>query len=200
MFEQIHPAMAARMRELEAIDARDRTDGTPQSQRLRQVPPESGRFIALLAASAPPGAWIEVGTSAGYSTLWLALAARECGTTVTTYEVAENKLALARETFRIAAVEDVVRLAAADARERIAGHGPIGFCFIDAEKEIYDDCYDLAMGQLVPGGLIVADNAISHQSELQPFIDRVLADARVDALVVPIGTGELLCRRKGLRS
>jgi caffeoyl-CoA O-methyltransferase len=200
VFEQIHPAMAARMRELEAIDARDRTDGTPQAQRLRQVPPESGRFIALLAASAPPGAWIEVGTSAGYSTLWLALAARECGTTITTYEIAENKLALARATFRVAGVEDVVRLVQADARERIAGHGPIGFCFIDAEKEIYDDCYDLALPQLVPGGLIVADNAISHQAELQPFIDRVLADERVDALVVPIGTGELLCRRKGSRT
>ncbi|HZQ35861.1 MAG TPA: O-methyltransferase [Dehalococcoidia bacterium] len=199
MFEQIHPAMAERMRELEAIDAHDRTDGTPQAQRLRQVPPESGRFIALLAASAPPGAWIEVGTSAGYSTLWLALAARECGTTITTYEIAENKLALARETFRVAGVEDLVRLVQADARERIAGHGPIGFCFIDAEKEIYDACYDLAMQQLVPGGLIVADNAISHQSELQPFIDRVLSDNRVDALVVPIGTGELLCRRMGYR-
>src|SRR5579885_1150116 len=191
--------MAARMRELEAIDARDRTDGTPQAERLRQVPPESGRFIALLAASAPPGAWVEVGTSAGYSTLWLALAARECGTTITTYEIAENKLALARETFRVAGVEDLVRLVQADARERIAGHGPIGFCFIDAEKEIYGDCYELAMQQLVPGGLIVADNAISHQADLQPFIDRVLSDDRVDALVVPIGTGELLCRRKGSR-
>lgn len=199
MFEQIHLAMAARMHELEAIDARDRGDGTPQSARLRQVPPESGRFIALIAASAPPGAWIEVGTSAGYSTLWLALAARACDTAITTYEVAEHKLALARETFRIAGVEDVVRLVPADAREHIAGHGPIGFCFIDAEKEIYDDCYALALQQLVPGGLIVADNAISHQAELQPFIDRVLADERVDALVVPIGTGELLCRRKGSR-
>jgi predicted O-methyltransferase YrrM len=197
MFEQLHPAMAARMRELEAIDARDRTDGTPQAQRLRQVPPESGRFIAILAATAPAGAWIEVGTSAGYSALWLAMAARECGTTLTTYEVADNKVALARETFRIAAVEDTVRLVQADAREQIAHHGPIGFCFIDAEKEIYGDCYERAMQQLVHGGLIVADNAISHQADLQPFIDRVLADGRVDALVVPIGTGELVCRRKG---
>ena len=51
MFETISPAMLARMRELEAIDLRDRTDGTPQSQRLRQVPSEAGRFIALLAAA-----------------------------------------------------------------------------------------------------------------------------------------------------
>ena len=64
MFESISPAMLSRMRELEAIDLRDRTDGTPQIKRLRQIPPEVGKFIALLAASAPVGPIIEIGTSA----------------------------------------------------------------------------------------------------------------------------------------
>lgn len=67
MFHDIPGAVLARMQELEAIDAHDREDGTPRLKRLRQIPPETGRFIALLAASSPSGRWIEIGTSAGYS-------------------------------------------------------------------------------------------------------------------------------------
>ena len=84
MFHDIPEPLKVRMHYLEEIDSRDRQDGTPHLKRLRQVPPETGRFIALLAASAPPGAYIEIGTSAGYSTLWLALACRQSGRTITT--------------------------------------------------------------------------------------------------------------------
>jgi predicted O-methyltransferase YrrM len=86
MFHKIPAKMLSKMRELEQIDLRDRVDGTPQSKRLRQVPSEVGRFIAILAASAPEGRWVEIGTSAGYSTLWLALAARTRHSKVTTIE------------------------------------------------------------------------------------------------------------------
>lgn len=188
--------MRERMRALEVIDARDRTDGTPRSRRLRQVPPESGRFIAILAATAPAGDWIEVGTSAGYSTLWLSLAARERGVRLTTYELDPAKIALARDTFELAGVGDAVTLVHGDALVHIPDHAQLGFCFLDAEKEVYADAYELAVRRLVPGGLLVADNAISHQAELQPLIDRALADDRIDAVVVPIGTGELICRRR----
>jgi caffeoyl-CoA O-methyltransferase len=64
VFRDIPEQVLSRMRELEAIDARDRLDGTARLRRLRQVPPDTGRFIALLAATAPSGRWIEVGTSA----------------------------------------------------------------------------------------------------------------------------------------
>ena len=116
MFHNIPVQMLSRMRELEVIDARDRGDGTARLQRLRQIPPETGRFLALLAAGAPQGEIIEIGTSAGYSTLWLALACRETRRTLTTFEILDEKVALARETFRVAGVEDVVTLVAGDAR------------------------------------------------------------------------------------
>jgi len=99
MFHEILDGMSRRMSELEAIDARDREDGTPRMKRLRQVPRETGRFIALLAASAPPGAVVEIGTSAGYSTMWLALACRETGRRLTTFEVLPEKVSLARKLF-----------------------------------------------------------------------------------------------------
>ena len=197
MFHDIPQPILDRMRHLEGIDTQDRQDGTPRLQRLRQIPPETGKFLALLAAGAPQGAWIEVGTSAGYSTLWLALACRETGRTLTTFEVLDEKVALARETFRQAQVEDVVTLVAGDARGHLAGCQDIAFCFLDAEKEIYADCYELVVPRLVEGGLLVADNAINHQATLQPMLDRALSDERVDALIVPVGKGELICRKRG---
>jgi predicted O-methyltransferase YrrM len=195
MFHTIPEPVMRRMHELEEIDARDREDGTPRLQRLRQIPPETGRFLALLAANSPAGQWIEIGTSAGYSTLWLALAAREVGAMIATYERLPEKIALAQETFELAGVTDVVRLVAGDAREYLSAVDTVAFSFLDAEKEVYDDCYELIVPRLLPGGWLVADNAINHRETLQPLLDRALADTRVDALIVPIGKGELVCRK-----
>jgi caffeoyl-CoA O-methyltransferase len=195
MFHEISPAMLARMRYLERLDAQDRADGTPRMQRLRQIPPATGQFIALLAASAPPGIYLEIGASAGYSTLWLALAARPAGRRLVTFEVLPEKTQLARETFKLAEVEDTVQLVEGDARRYLSRYEDIAFCFVDAEKEVYAECYDSIIPRLVKGGLLVADNALSHQAELQPLLDRALTDERVDALIVPMGTGELICRK-----
>lgn len=183
------------MHYLEQIDAQDRADGTPRLQRLRQIPPETGKFLALLAANVPQGDCIEIGTSAGYSTLWLAIACETSGRTITTFELLPEKVKLARETFQAAQVEEVVKLVAGDARDYLAQFDNIAFCFLDAEKEVYGACYEIIVPKLVPGGLLVADNAINHREILQPVLDRALTDERVDALVVPIGNGELVCRK-----
>lgn len=195
MFHAIPPSILKQMQYLEAQDAQDRQDGTPRPQRLRQIPPETGKFLALLAAGAPPGAFIEIGASAGYSTLWLALACRQLGRRVVTYEVLPEKARLARQTFQRAEVEAWVELVEGDARRYLQQHPEIAFCFLDAEKEIYQECYEAVVPRLVPGGLLVADNAVSHQQALQPMLERALADERVDALIVPIGRGELVCRK-----
>lgn len=183
------------MQYLEQLDAQDRADGTSRLQRLRQIPPETGRFLALLAANAPAGAYLEIGTSAGYSTLWLAMACEAQGRSLTTFEVLPEKVRLARETFRLADVEATITLVEGDARQHLSQIDNIGFCFLDAEKEVYAECYEIIIPRLVKGGLLVADNAISHQKDLKPMLDRALADERIDALLVPIGKGELVCRK-----
>ena len=195
MFSNISPEMLSRMKWLEKIDAEDRKDGTPKQRRLRQVPPDTGRFLALMAASSPPGPCLEIGTSAGYSTLWLSLACRATGRHITTIEILEEMAALAKETFRLAGVEDIVELVNTDAHQYLETCPEISLCFMDAEKEDYQDYYDLIVNRLVPGGLLVADNIISHADSLREFTNRALSDDRVDAVVVPIGKGELLCRR-----
>lgn len=196
VFHDIPESIRQKMEELEKRDTVDRADGTERLDRLRQIPPETGRFIALLAASAPAEDWIEIGTSAGYSTLWLALACRERRRTLTTFEILTSKAAMAAETFSATGVGDVVTLVEGDFLSHVGRLGPIGFCFLDAEKEIYGSCYEAVVPRLVPGALLVADNAINHQATLQPMLDVALSDPRVDALVVPIGKGELVCRKR----
>ncbi|MCZ7664369.1 MAG: O-methyltransferase [Thermoleophilia bacterium] len=196
MFHDMPPSIATRMEYLEEIDARDRVDGTTRFQRLRQISPETGRFVALLAATAPPGRYVEIGTSAGYSTLWIALACRALGRRLTTFEVMDEKAALARETFALTGVDDVVDFVHGDARDHLADLKEIAFCFLDAEKEVYGECYEALIPQMTSGGLLVADNALNHVATLRPMLDRVLSDERVDAMVVPIAKGELVCRKR----
>jgi predicted O-methyltransferase YrrM len=127
--------------------------------------------------------------------LWLSLAGAAAGRRITTFELLPGKQQLARETFRAAGVESLVELAPGDAREHLPQYQDIAFCFLDAEKEVYRDCYEAVVPRMVPGGLLVADNAISHADELAEMLERATSDNRVDALIVPIGRGELVCRK-----
>jgi predicted O-methyltransferase YrrM len=196
VFHDIPDRIAKRMQYLERLDARHRKAGAiVHFDRLRQVPPATGKFLALLAASAPPGAFIEIGTSGGYSTLWLAIAAREAGRRITTFEISRRKAKLARETLKAAGVEDVVDLVVGDALEYLPECKDIAFCFLDAEKSLYSKCYEIVVERLVKGGLLAADNVVSHRDEVAPMLRRALRDERVDAMIIPIGSGELVCRR-----
>ncbi|MFX1373355.1 MAG: O-methyltransferase [Promethearchaeota archaeon] len=195
MFHNISEPIRTRMEYLEELDAKDRIDGTTRMERLRQIPPETGKFISLLAASAQKGEFLEIGTSAGYSTMWIALACKLIGNKIITFEILEEKAKMARETFKLTNLEEFIELIQGDAREYLPNYNNISFCFLDAEKEVYEDCYDLLIPNMVKGGILVADNAINHYETLKPMLDKALADKRVDALVVPIGKGELVCRK-----
>ncbi|MFX0042750.1 MAG: O-methyltransferase [Candidatus Hodarchaeota archaeon] len=195
MFNNLPENIKKRMKYLEEIDARDRIDGTPRLRRLRQITPDTGRFLSILAASAPKGEFIEIGTSAGYSTLWIAVACKLVGNKIITFEILKEKIKLAKETFKITNMESYIELIEGDAREFIKNFKNISFCFLDASKRIYEECYDLVIPNMVRGGIFIADNAMTHYEDLKPMLDKTLADKRVDALIVPIGKGELLCRK-----
>lgn len=197
MFGSITEAMAARLRELEAIDAADRTDGTPHGKRLRQVSPETGRFLAILAASAPPGNLVEVGTSAGYSALWLSLACHARGDVLATIDHDPDKMDLATQTLARTGTADVVRLVRGDALEALTAMDKLAFAFIDANRDVLLPCARLVTDRLVPGGILTADNVISHAHEIPGVVEAILSDPRLDGVVVPIGSGVLLARRVG---
>ena len=92
-------------------------------------------------------------------------------------------------------VEDLVELIKGDDREHLQNFSNISFCFLDAEKEDYADFYEMIIPNIVNGGLLVADNAINHAELLKPMLEGALSDQRVDALIVPIGNGGLICRK-----
>jgi len=152
--------------------------------------------LAILAANSPEGEFVEIGTSGGYSAMWLSLACMERGIRLKTIEIMEGKIAVAKETLKKADLEEAVELFEGDALEIVQGFDDIAFCFLDAEKELYEQCYDLVIPKLVQGGLLVADNAISHVGILKSMIEKAMSDPRVDSIVVPMGSGELICRKK----
>lgn len=195
MFHNIPKAIKERMSYLEKLSQKQKKENTPPMQCLRQIPPETGKFLALLAASAPEGTYLEIGTSGGYSALWIALACMKLDRKLITFEIIEEKARFAHETFERAGVDRYVELVQGDAREYLDSYKDVSFCFLDAEKEVYEDCYEKVVSNMVSGGILVADNVTSHKEILENMVQYVLDDMRVDALVVPIGSGELVCRK-----
>ena len=181
------------MERLQEQDARDRTDGTPREKRLRQISPEVGEFLATLVLAMAARTIVEVGTSAGYSTLWLASAARLTHGRVVTFEKDPDKVVLASQTFSEAGVADIVELRHEDGVAGLSlGSGGVDLIFIDAEKDVYERLLEPAVGAHRVGGALVADNLISHEQELAGFRTAALGHPLLWGLVVPIGRGELL--------
>lgn len=196
MFNEISPQMKSRMTFLEQIDKKDRSDGTERLKRLRQIPPKTGKFLALLAANCPEGEFIEIGTSAGYSTMWISLALKNRNEILRTFEVLPEKIQLAKETFSQAEIKHKVDLIEGDFLSNTNGISSISFCFLDCEKHLYDSCYDIVSEKLIPGGILIADNAINHYKSLKNMMEKAEKDDRFDCLTIPLGKGEFICRRK----
>ncbi len=193
MFHDIPQKILSRMTYLEELDSRDREDGTPLSHRLKQISPEIGKFLAINARFAPIGHFIEIGTSAGYSTLWLSLAVKEREQVITSFEVMIEKYNLALETVKVTGTQEWIDLKFGNAKEHIHHLQDIAFCFLDAEKEDYKEYYNQVIPRMVQDGIFLADNVISHYEVVKPMLDIALQDPRVDALIIPIGKGILMC-------
>ena len=186
------------MRRIEAEDARDRLDGTPRERRLRAIQPEVGEFLLAIATAVSARTIVEVGTSAGYSTLWLALAAERTGGRVTTFDVDPAKVQIAGRNLAEAGLSHRVDSRLEDGLaglQRMAAQADL--VFIDAEKEDYESFLEPAVRALRTGGTLVADNLTSHAEELAGFREKALAHPHLSGLVVPIGRGELLAVKIG---
>ena len=184
------------LRRLEEEDRRDREDDTPQAERLRAVTPEVWQFLHLLVKIAGARRILEVGASGGYSTIALATAARETGGRVTTLEMDPAKIERAGRNLAEAQVDDLVTILEGDALRTLPSlDGPFDMIFLDFEKGLYLEALHPLVDLLGPGGLLVADNLLSHAEELAPFRQAAESHAELECLLVPIPRGELLCRK-----
>jgi predicted O-methyltransferase YrrM len=137
---------------------------------------------------------LEIGTSNGYSTLWLADAARGISGSVTTVELGEDKVRLAAANFARAGLSPFITLVHEDAGRLLQRSDPSAYdlIFLDSERPEYPGWWPHLRRILRPGGLLIVDNATSHVQEMAPFVALVRADPEFSTCLVPIGKGEFL--------
>ncbi len=148
---------------LEAEDAAEREAGVPSPQRSRQVASTTGRFLFGLAAAQAGIEVLEIGGSRGYSTIWLAAGARVLGGHVVSLELDPVKCEAWRTNVADAGLEEWAELVEGDAHATLgATQDTFDLVFLDAEKDDYESLFALARPLLEPGGVVVADNVLSH--------------------------------------
>jgi len=188
MFHDISAAMQQVMCELEKQAEQNYSSVRPVSR-------DVARCLSLLAMSAPSGAFLELGSSSGYSALWLSLAARARGVTLTTVDLNEKKVAWARENISRAGAENLVQVFHGDAFDYAERFAEIAFCFSDIEPpEFNAKVYEKIVPRLVPGGWLVIDNVTSPRIQTE-LLNRAQNDTRIDCVLLPFPKGDLICRK-----
>ena len=175
---------------LEREDADERARGLPSAQRSRAVAPTTGKFLFALVAPQTDCEILEIGGSRGYSTIWLAAGARYLGGRVLSLEQDPAKAEAWRRNIAEAGLEDWAELAEGDAFETLQGLDDVfDVVFLDAEKDDYERLFALARGTLEPGGLVVADNVISHPDPLAQYSAARQADPTLSSVTIPLDRG-----------
>ncbi|HGM6771998.1 TPA: O-methyltransferase [Stenotrophomonas maltophilia] len=174
-------------------DARE----SERARRMLNITPDTGALLSLLVRFGQARRVLEIGTSNGYSTLWLAEAAAAIDGHVTTLEYAADKVALAGATFARSGLQAHITLVHADAGAWLAqaADASIDLLFLDSDREQYAGWWPHLRRVLRPGGLLVVDNAISHAEQMEPLRAALVADPDVSVSLVPVGNGELLALR-----
>ena len=166
-------------------------------ERLRNVEPDTARVLAVLVRASGARHVLEIGTSNGYSTLWLADAVRSVGGTLVSVDVDAARSASAAQNLDRAGLRALVELQIDDAAVSLqqAPDRYWDMIFLDAERPAYTDYWPDLVRTLRPGGLLAVDNVLSHADELVDFRSLVGSDERVSEALVPTGAGLLLVVR-----
>jgi len=192
-------AFESLLAELEQFGAANDASISDRPRRMLNITRDTGEFLAVLVRATAARRVLEIGTSNGYSTLWLASAARGVGGTVTTIELSGFKAGLAAKNFaRSGLAAQIVQLQE-DAGRVLTRQGTAAFdlIFLDSERPEYPGWWPEIRRVLRPGGLLVVDNATSHPQEMAPFVALVKADSEFATSLVPVGNGEFLAVRAG---
>ncbi|WP_312584411.1 class I SAM-dependent methyltransferase [Acinetobacter sp.] len=162
--------------------------------RYRNIEPESGRFLSMLIRAQQSKNILEIGTSTGYSTLWLAEAARQTQAMITTLEVDVERVAQAKQYATEIDLADLINFKVIDAQVYLEAEQEIfDFILLDAERDAYVSYWPhLSRLLKAKGGLLVVDNVISHAAEVEEFIALIQQDPRFIMSIVPIGAGLLM--------
>lgn len=185
------PPAAAGPREQRVLDVLERM--RTQRETYLSVPPDDGRWLRVLAESTGARQVVEVGTSTGYSGLWLALALIATDGRLTTLEIDEGRAAEARKHFEQAGVADRITVTVGDAHESVRSiAGPVDLVFLDADKEGYRHYFTTLAPHLRPGGLVLAHNV----SMIGDYLDAVQSDPAFETVYYMGGGGLAVTLKK----
>ena len=178
------------LRRLEAQDREEREAGLPAERRSRQVAPTTGRFLFALSASQAGIEVLEVGGSRGYSTIWLAAGARVLGGRVVSLERDPDRCAAWRENVSAAGLEEWAELVEGDAFETLRrARDVFDLVFLDAEKDEYEALFGLVRPLVDAGGIVVADNVLSHADPLAAYSAARQTDPSLVSVTLPLDRG-----------
>lgn len=166
-------------------------------RRMLNITRDTGEFLSVLVRAMDAQRVLEIGTSNGYSTLWLALAAKAVNGHITTVERSDFKLALAAKNFERSGLASFITQVHGEAGALLRGKPESSFdlVFLDSERAEYLGWWPDIKRVLRNGGLLVVDNATSHAAEMAPFAAMVSADPDFSTCTVPVGNGEFLATR-----
>ena len=182
------------LQELEAFGRANDSEARDHSQKMLNITRDTGELLEILALSHRARDILEIGTSNGYSTLWLAKAARENKGTVITVERSEYKAGLASDTFERSGLNPFIRMIRGEAGAflDIQDDESFDFVFLDSNRSEYVSWWPRLRSVLRVGGLLVVDNAVSHKEQMRDFVTLVKEDSSFLTVTVPIGKGEFL--------
>jgi len=184
--------------DLHALGAQHDAVEREHTRRLLNCGPEAGRLLAILVRATRAQRILELGTSNGYSTIWLAWAASATGGHVTTVDRAPYKIAMARTNLDRAGLADRVTIREAPILDVLHEEAsPVDLVFLDADRTSYLAYFDPLATRLRPGGLLATDNVVSHASEVAAFLAHLRAHAALETVTLPVGNGVALTYKRG---
>ncbi len=183
----LNPPLAKTEAEKRILDVQD--EMVKSGKLYLSVPMTDGRMLRLLAEATGAKSVVEIGTSTGYSGLWLCLALQKTGGRLTTFEVDAGRAAAAREHFKKAGVERMVTLIEGDAHENVGRlKDAIDIVFIDADKEGYVDYLNKVLPLVRPGGLILAHN-VRMAAVAEGYVKEVTSNPDLETVFYMDGAG-----------
>ena len=163
-------------------------------KRYRNIEPESAELLNVLIRAQQSKRILEIGTSTGYSTLWLAYAAQATLAKITTLEIDAERSELAHQNAVDFSLDRFVEFLVSDAQDYLRKTTEkFDFILLDAERDAYCDYWNY-LPQILKekGGLLVVDNVVSHESEVKDFLNLVRDNPKFSTTTLPIGAGLFL--------
>jgi predicted O-methyltransferase YrrM len=183
--------------ELEEEGRRNDEHEQERSKKMLNLEPDTARLLSIFVLSGRRTRLLEIGTSNGYSTIWLAWAARVVGGSVITIDRDEHKQVLADTNLRRAGLRDLVNFMYGDATQIVTNiAGPFDFVFFDADRLSAPAQLALLIPKLTPDVLVLADNVLSHPHEIADYLTAIEALPEFEHMILPVGKGLSIAYRQ----